>query len=72
MEKDRQVNKTYEYSETIGKSVKIILSNNFHFTGIVLEVTEKTMIILDKFKQRTTLNKEDIVILTEVNQNGSN
>lgn len=66
MNTDRHLNKTFEYSETIGKVVKIILSNNFHFSGKVLDVTETHLVILDKFSQRTTLSKKDILILTEV------
>lgn len=71
MKTERQTYKDFEYSDTIGKSVKIILSNGFHFTGQVLDVTESTLIILDKFKQRTSLAKRDISILTEVGEHGN-
>ena len=51
-----------EAEEYLNKPVRIILTNRFHFTGIVLNVSETSLILLDKFNERITLNLPDIMI----------
>jgi len=53
-------------AETIlNKQVKIVTRNNLHFTGRVLDVLENSLIILDKYGERVTLNFEIIMICSE-------
>lgn len=66
MTDERQINKSLEFLECKGTFVKIVLSNNFHFTGEVLEVGEDFLVLMDKFNQRTTISKRDIIVCSEV------
>ena len=47
----------------IGKKVKILLTNNFHYSGVVLDVSEVSLILNDKFDNRVVLRLEMISVL---------
>ena len=57
--------KSSEVEKYLNKKVKIILTNNFHFTGKVLEVSETTLFMKDKFDADVSLNLKDIMICSE-------
>lgn len=45
-----------------GKIIKLILTNNFHFTGRVLEDLEDSIKILDKNNSEVTIKKGSIML----------
>jgi len=59
-----------EAEEFVGKTVKIVTLSHFNFTGEVLQVSETSLTIRDKFSQRVTLSLQDIMICSGVG-NGS-
>lgn len=65
-DKISEVKNISEFSDKLGKSCKFILTNSWHFNGKVLEVTENTITILDRYRQRITISKKDILLCTEV------
>lgn len=71
MKKKEDMEKESEYQSYLGKIVKILLTNNYSYTGKVLEVNENSLTILDKFEQKVTFHLNSIMIITEVNNNGS-
>ena len=58
--------KKAEAEQYLDKKVKIILSNNFHFSGLVASVLEDTLILFDKFDVTVSIKLSDIMILSEV------
>lgn len=44
----------------VGERVTIILSNNFTYSGVILEEDDFFIIIKDKFGQKISLGKKDI------------
>lgn len=60
--------KEEEAKKTINKNVRILLSNNFSFSGKVLDVSEETLKLFDKFGNRVSIKLSDIMVLTEVSQ----
>jgi len=58
--------KKTEAEQYLDKRVKIILSNNFHFSGLVVTVLEDTLILFDKFDINVSIKLSDIMILSEV------
>ena len=55
-----------EAERYLGKKVRVILSNRFHFSGTVLEVSEDTLILLDKFNIEVSIKLLDIMVCSEV------
>ncbi len=55
-----------EAEKHLRKKVRIVLSNGFHFSGEVLEVSEDTFILLDKFGARVSIKLSDIMVCSEV------
>lgn len=47
----------------IGNKVRIILKNNFHYTGIIIEVDEKNIVMIDLFNKTISLAKDSIMLL---------
>ena len=50
----------------IGHKVKIILTNNYYFIGIVLDATDESLDLRDIKGQRVALRKESILSIQEV------
>jgi len=57
-------------AELIGKKIRLILSNNFHYTGLVIDEDDKTLTIIDQKNSRVTISKFSIMLQEEVAQNG--
>jgi len=57
-------------SEIIGKKMRFVLSNNFHYTGVVLDEDNRTITILDQKGVRVSLSKFSIIIQEEAQING--
>lgn len=53
-------------SGRVGDKVQIILSNNFSYTGIILEEDPFFIILRDKFGDRVSIGKKDIQIIKGV------
>jgi len=51
-----------------GVKVQIILSNNFSYTGIILNEDGFFIVIKDKFGERVDINKKDIQIIKEIRE----
>lgn len=49
----------------IGQSVRLILKNNFHYTGIIQEKDDKTLVLRDKFGKIVTIAQDSIMLLEE-------
>ncbi len=48
-----------------GKRVKLILTNQYKFSGIVLEVNEESLVLKDKFNENVTINLNSILLISE-------
>lgn len=48
-----------------GLLVLIVLKNNFKYQGIVKEVSEEQIVVLDKFSQLVTILPEQINLITD-------
>jgi len=55
-----------EAEKHLRKKVRIVLSNGFHFSGEVLEVSEDTLILFDKFDTKVSIKLSDIIVCSEV------
>lgn len=55
-----------EAEKYLNKKVRIIISNNFHFSGLVVDVLEDTLVLFDKFNTRVSIKLSDIMICSEV------
>lgn len=53
----------------LGKRVRIILTNNFHYSGILLDCDKTSLTIRDKFSNKVTLTFQSIMLF-EVTTNG--
>jgi len=49
----------------VDKDVKIILSNNFKFSGKVLKVDDETLTLFDKFESNVLIKLGDIMVIYE-------
>jgi len=49
----------------VGERVQIILSNNFSYTGVILEEDDFFIIIKDRFGSKISLGKKDIQTIKE-------
>jgi small nuclear ribonucleoprotein (snRNP)-like protein len=54
-----------EAEKYMNKDVRVVISNGFRYHGKVIGTTEDTMIILDKFQSRVSLQLNSIVVLDE-------
>ena len=52
-----------ESGKRVGSKVRIILVNNFHYSGTILSEDDLVLTIRDKFNAEVTLRKEDIQVL---------
>ena len=52
--------------EYINKYVKIDLTNGFYYQGKVLNVEGDFLVLIDKNRNRVTLNKSTIMLIREV------
>jgi len=57
--------KIEEAEKLVGKKVKIILSNNFKFSGKVISVNEDTLKIIDIFNSPVSIKLSDIMVCSE-------
>lgn len=55
-----------EAEQYVGRKIKLILRNNFHYSGKILSVSEDTLSIMDKFNHHVSINLNDIMIFEEV------
>ncbi len=55
--------------ERVGVKVQIILSNNFSYSGVILEEDNFFIVIRDKFGERVSIGKKDIQVIKEVSSN---
>jgi len=53
-------------SDLIGKKIRLVLSNNFHYTGRVIDENEKTLTIIDQKGVEVKISKYSIIIQEEV------
>lgn len=53
-----------------GKKVRIILKNNFHYTGLVIDTSENKILIKDKFSNEVMISLDDISLM-EILKNGN-
>lgn len=53
-------------SGLIGQKLRFILTNNFHYTGRVVDEDESTLTIIDAKSVRVTIAKHSILIQEEV------
>ena len=53
-----------------GKKVRIILKNNFHYTGLILEASENKILIKDKFDNEVLISLDEVLVM-ECVQNGN-
>lgn len=55
----------------VGLRVKIILTNDYYFIGIVKNADEDSLDLLDIKGNQVSLKKESILTIQEVSSNGS-
>ena len=55
--------------ERVGKRFQIILSNNYSYTGLVLEEDNFFIVIKDIFGKHVSVGKKDIQVLKEILSN---
>jgi len=53
-------------SERVGKKVQIILSNNFSYSGTILNEDSFFIVLRDKFDTLVSIGKKDIQVIKEV------
>jgi len=54
-----------EAEEYRGRRIRLILSNNFHYSGEVIDITSTSLIITDKFGVRVSINLADIMVCSK-------
>lgn len=59
--------KQEEVKKHVGKKVKIILTNNYRYSGIVLKVDEECLLLKDKFSNNVSIDLSSIMLFEEVN-----
>ena len=57
-----------EENQEIGKKVRLILNNNFHYQGIILDSSTSFIILRDKFDQKVTINRANISVMEEISK----
>lgn len=55
-------------SDLIGKKYRFILTNNFHYNGVVIDETEKTITLVDQKGVRVQIAKHSILVQEEAIQ----
>jgi len=53
---------------SVGERVQIILSNDFSYTGLILEIDDFFITIRDRFSKKVSLAKKDIQTIKEASQ----
>jgi len=53
----------------IGKRVRIILTNGFHYSGILLDCDDSSLTIKDKFGNNVTLSFVSVMLFEVTNGN---
>lgn len=56
--------------ERVGDKIQIILSNNFSYTGVILEEDDFFIVIRDKFGEKVSIGKKDIQVIKGVKNEG--
>lgn len=51
--------------ERVGQKVQIILSNNFSYTGVILEEDNFFIVLKDQFGGQISIGKKDIQVIKE-------
>lgn len=54
--------KEEEAKKYVRKNVRLILSNNFIFHGLVVSASEDTLVLLDRFQKNVSIRLNDILI----------
>jgi len=52
----------------IGKKIRLVLTNNFHYTGKVIDFDDKTITLIDRKNARVTITRHSILIQEEVSE----
>lgn len=60
--------KQQEAQQYLNKKIRIILKNNFRFSGLVLEIGEDTLRLEDRFEGIISVSLSDIMLVTEVRE----
>jgi len=58
--------KQTEAETFIGKKIRLILTNNFHFSGMVLDCNDDTLTLKDKFNKNVSIKLSEIMIFSEI------
>ena len=58
--------KEQEAKNYLNRKIKLILTNGFHYTGIVLNVLEDTLTIKDKFSNSVSIKLSNIMVFEEI------
>ena len=58
--------KKEEAINLLGKKIQVVISNQFRYKGKVLQVNEDSLVVLDKFSNKVSINLNEIVVLQEV------
>lgn len=53
-------------SDLIGKKLRFVLTNNFHYNGLVLDEDDRTVTIRDQKGVEVTIAKHSIIVQEEV------
>jgi len=61
-----------EAERYVGRKVRIILKNNFHYTGLVIDTSENKILIKDKFSNDVLISLDDISLMEVLQENGNN
>ena len=54
-----------EQTQLLNKKVKIFLKNQHCYTGEILSITEKNILLLDKFNLHIDINRDEISTIVE-------
>lgn len=61
-----QKNITKEIKNKMSERVQIILSNNFSYTGVIINQDDFFIYLKDKFGEKVTIGKKDVQVIKEV------
>lgn len=50
----------------VGMKVRIILTNDFHYSGTIMESSNSFIILKDKFNKVVTINRNSILVMEEI------
>jgi len=58
--------KQEEASKFIGKKVRLILTNRYRYSGMVLDCNDQDLILKDKFQKKVFIKLASIMLFEEV------